>query len=228
MALLGQASGGWTESSSALRILNLGIRNSIGVATDDAFTQANPVGATGAAGISDKVDVTKVGVLSGSVAFTRPDQGSNYIGGPGTAAIKAAIAGDAAQRNAYFPVGFFINSAAGNPYENTPGVASGVLPYVSGMGTYGNALYETAQIATGGAFVVGTAIVYTPGIQLISSLNGFLMPRAIAAGNDTDTTTMAAEPVGRAGGLSTASTTLGILKMAPDAVMTELVFDARV
>jgi len=228
MALLGQASGGWTESSSALRILNLGIRNSIGVATDDAFTQANPVGTS--SNVSAKVDVTKVGVLSGSVAFVRPDIGSNYVGGPGTSGIKTAIAASTSQWQGYRALGIFINSAAGNPYENTPGVASGVLPYVSGMGTYGNALYETFNLNS------AAALTYIPGVPLIASLNGFLMP-LYNAGSSTkiDLTTNAAEKLVRA--LSTnadarvedaQSTVLGIVKMIPDAVQTELVFDARV
>lgn len=42
MPLLGQASGQWLESSSALRILHAGVRNTVGVLTTDAFTQTNP------------------------------------------------------------------------------------------------------------------------------------------------------------------------------------------
>ena len=42
MPLLGQASGGFTESSSALRLLHVGVRNTVGILTDDAFTQTNP------------------------------------------------------------------------------------------------------------------------------------------------------------------------------------------
>ena len=42
MALLGQASGGFTESSSALRILHVGVRNTLGQLTSDSFIQTNP------------------------------------------------------------------------------------------------------------------------------------------------------------------------------------------
>ena len=42
MALLGQASGGFTESSSALRILHIGVRNTVGQLSANAFTQTNP------------------------------------------------------------------------------------------------------------------------------------------------------------------------------------------
>jgi hypothetical protein len=100
--MLGQASGGFTESSSALRLLHVGVRNTVGILTDDAFTQTNPPIVTAAGSISTNVDTSVLGVLSGSVAFTRPDQGSNYIGGPvdpvGTAGVR--------------PLGLFINNAA--------------------------------------------------------------------------------------------------------------------
>ena len=73
MPLLGQASGGFTESSSALRLLHVGVRNTVGILTDDAFTQTNPPLVTTAGTISENVDTAVAGVLSGSVAFTRPD-----------------------------------------------------------------------------------------------------------------------------------------------------------
>jgi hypothetical protein len=84
MPLAGQASGGWTESSSALRILHVGVRNTVGVLTDDSFTQTNPPFSFGAGTVSTAPGaLTEVlGILSGSVAFTRPDAGSNFIGGP--------------------------------------------------------------------------------------------------------------------------------------------------
>ena len=71
MALLGQASGGFTESSSALRILHVGVRNTLGQLTADSFTQTNPpvvsTNVTDAPGLLTSV----LGVLSGSVAFAR-------------------------------------------------------------------------------------------------------------------------------------------------------------
>lgn len=216
MALLGQATGGWTESSSALRLLNVGIRNSIATGTDDAFTQPNPVGT--ANNVSSKVDTTKIGVLSGSVAFARPDAGSLFVGGPGSAAVKAALNGNATLVHGYRPLGVFINNANGNPFENTPGVASGVLPYVCGMGTYGSSLYETANLNS------GVAHTWTPGVPLIASLNGFLCPLR-SAGVDQDVAANAAEAAVRGDGTSTH---IGILRMVPDATQTELVWDARI
>ena len=230
MPLHGQSSGGWTESSSALRILNLGIGNSIGDLTSDAFTQANPTAV--ATNVTTRVDTTLHGVLSGSVAFTRPDAGSDFIGGPGSNAVQTAINAALLQRQGYRPLGLFINSANGNAFENLPGVASGLGPYVCGMGTYGDALYETAMIgdAVAGDPPAGTALVYVNGQRLISSRNGFLLPATqlnVAGGAiiSTDDVTVTAESF--VAGADNSSTVIGVLKMPPDATQTELVFDAR-
>ena len=231
MPLLGQASGGWTESSSALRILNVNIRNTVGVLTDDSFTQTNPTAV--ATNVSTRVDTARTGVLSGSVAFTRPDSGSNFVGGPGSNAVQTAIAANVAQKIGYDVLGVFINSANGNPYENTPGVASGVGPHVTAMGTFGNALYETALIgdSVGGDPAAGAAIVYVTGLRLIASRNGFLTPaeQLNAAGNaivSCDDTTIAAQSF--VANADNSSTVLGVLRMPPDAVQTELVYDQRI
>jgi hypothetical protein len=243
MPLLGQASGGWTESSSALRLLNVGIRNSIGNLTNDSFTQTNPPTITTAVTISTRVDSTRVGVLSGSVAITRPDAGTNHVGGM-TAAALAVLRNDFRYIHNTRAIGCFINSANGNPYENTPGVASGVGPYVSAMGTYGNALYETAHIvanAGGGDPALGAAIVYYDGAELAASLNGYLMPiwNLNTAGNALVNCTVHATSsllevavrgaAGVADAVATGTTTvIGILKMVPDSVQTELVYDQRI
>ena len=231
MPLLGQASGGWTESSSALRLLNVGIRNSVGVLTDDSFTQANPTAV--ATNISTKVNTSRIGVLSGSVAFTRPDGGSNHVGGPGSNAVQVAINANVALQIGYDVLGVFINSANGNPYENTPGTASGIGPYVCAMGTYGNQLYETAMIgaAVGGDPAAGAAIVYVNGLRLIASRNGFLtaaeqLNAAGAAIISCDSAAVAAQSF--VAGAPNSSTTIGVLKMPPDSTQTELVYDQRI
>lgn len=233
MPLNGQASGGWTESSSALRLLYVAIRNSIGLLCDDAFTQVNPTAVAVAGTVSTRVDTTLTGVLSGSVAFVRPDVGSNMLGGPGSNAVQAAIAAAPTQQIGYRPLGVFENDANGNAYENTPGVASGKGPYVSGQGTYGNALYETNLIANSADAVnspQGAAIVYRVGMALMASRNGFLMPTQVigtdGAIDNCDVIAMSAESfVWNANG---SATTLGVLKMPPDATQTELVYDQRV
>lgn len=226
MPLLGQASGGWTESSSALRILYAGVRNTVGVLTDDAFRQTNPsiVTTTGTVSTSPGALTDVRGVLSGSVAFSRPDAGSNFVGGPVTVAVSGVTAAEAFNTR---PLGCFINSAAGNAYENLPAAASNKGPYMSGFGTYGNRLYETQALIAVAPLVAGDSLAYLTGQDLIASVNGFLMPRQVDnAGTplSLDVSGFSLEVTnGRA-----ASQTLGILKMVPDSVMTELVYDQRV
>lgn len=219
MPMLGQASGGFTESSAALRILHVGIRNSVGVLTPDGFTQTNPPIVTLAVTISDQVDTGTLGVLSGSVAFTRPDQGSNFIGGP--------VEPGAPDEDLIQPLGVFVNTAVGNAFENQPGPASGKNTYVSAAGTYGNALFETQVLAATGPFAVGDDLIYQTGQQLVSSRNGYLQMRVTTqtgAAVSLDIATITSEVANGAG----ASTTLGILKMPPDAEQFELVYDQRV
>lgn len=214
MPLLGQASGGWTESSSALRILNLGLANSTAILTDDAFTQANPPIETGAAGITAQVDQTLTGVLSGSVAFARGDAGggSNQVGGPVAPVATANVR----------PVGVFINNANGNSFENTPGTASGVGPYVCAMGVYGNTLFEDKVIS--GANIGNALTAYTTGQQLWASRNGYLT-NAIAA----DYAVNASEQVYEGNPATfNVATMLGIVKMPPDATQGDLVYDQRI
>lgn len=226
MPLLGQASGGWTESSSALRLLHVSVRNTIGVLTPDAFRQANPPIESTAGTISTSPGaLTEVlGVLSGSVAFTRPDAGSNYIGGPVTVAVSGVSAANAYNTK---PLGCFINNAVGNPYENLPGPASNKGPYVSAMGSFGNRLYETQFLQAAAPFAQGDSIPYLTGQDLIASVNGYLMPREV----DNAGTPVSLDIAGVALEVEnghTASTLLGILKFVPDSVQTELVYDQRV
>ena len=205
MALLGQASGGFTESSSALRILHIGVRNTVGVLCDDAFTQANPPIVTTANTISDQTDTSTLGVLSGSVAFTRDAAsggGSNQIGGPN--ATTTAL-----------PLGCFINTANGNSFENTPGTASGKGPYVSAQGCYANALFETQNL-NGGA-----DLTYACGEELVASQNGYLTNVA-----DVDNAHLTANGYGGAGGAT--DIVIGVLKMPADATQDEIVYDQRV
>jgi len=200
--MLGQASGGFTESSSSLRILHLGIRNTVGVLTDDAFTQSNPPVVTTSGTESDQIDQTVLGVLSGSVAFTRSDEGSNYIGGP---------LGGATEQ----PLGIFINAANGNSYENTPGSASGKGPYVSGQGTYANSVFET-QVLDNADMTQGNDLTYTTGDILYVSQNGYLTASATEEdGHDVTALSLAS------------NRTFAILKMPADAAQDEIVYDQR-
>jgi hypothetical protein len=210
--LLGQASSGWTESSSALRILNVGIRNTLGVAHESAFTQTNPPAVSGVNRTTSRLGpVPKIGVLSGSVAFTR---GSGQVGGPGelydpdpnNSGSKATDPESGAQ---VVVLGVFINSALGsNPYENIPAAASGRLPYVSGFGSYANGLYETYKL-TG---VANVKVTYASGVKLYASKNGYL--------------TAESEDLALVEGAE--KTLVGVCLIAPDSAHDELVYDQRV
>jgi len=229
MALLGQASGAWTESSSSLRILHVGKRNSVGILTDDAFTQTNPPIVTAAATISQCPGLAlrrlKNGVLGGSVTFARPDIGENYVGGPAEGVAPAYL------QTFLKPLGVFINDAAGNPYENLPAQASGKGPYVSSQGTYANQLFET-QILDGAVvnFNAGDPITYFTGVELIASRNGYLMPKNVVDGGgalqNNDLPTTAAESAYAAAASS--STTIGILKTPADSEQNEITYDQRI
>lgn len=227
MPLLGQASGGWTESSAALRLLHVGIRNAVGVLTADGFTQSNPPIVTTAGTISTQTNTGVLGVLSGSVAFSRPDQGSNFVGGP----VEPGVPDQLLVK----PLGVFINTAVGNAFENQPGPASGKNTYVSAGGTYGNQLFETQVLAAAAPLAAGDDLIYATGMQLISSRNGYLMPRftqQTGAVVILDIATISAEVANGESAYVVAtkngSTTIGILKMPPDSEQFELVYDQRI
>lgn len=206
---LGQGSGDFRETSARIHLLHVGTRNAIGLATPDAFTQANPVIVTTTANISATLSLTgltaKKGVLAASVAFTRPDAGNSMHGGP----VQVGAAYVAGQK----PLGLFLNDALGNAFENTPGVASGRAPYVCGMATVGVSLWET-QIQIGAS----TALTYAVGDRLYASVNGLLTNRIqdayeynVSGQNDADFVTV-----------------MGVVKIAPDANNTLMVLDLRV
>jgi hypothetical protein len=219
MPLLGQASGGWTESSAALRLLHAGVRNAVGVLTADGFTQTNPPIVTTAGTISTQTNTGVLGVLSGSVAFTRPDQGSNFVGGP--------VEPGAPDEILIQPLGVFVNTAVGNAFENQPGPASGKNTYMSSQGTYGNQLFETQALAVAGALAAGDDLIYQTGQELVASRNGYLIMRVttqtgVAINLDIATITS------QVANGQAASTLIGILKMPPDSEQFELVYDQRV
>jgi hypothetical protein len=201
------------------------VRNSTGILTDDAFTQTNPPVVTTTTTISDNVDTTALGVLSGSVAFTRPDQGSNYIGGNAEGLATAA--------HEFFvrPLGLYLNNASGNAFENQPGPASGKNTYTSAQGTHASQLFETQALGTttGGATIAaGADLTYLVGQELIASRNGYLMPKR--NGSDGITTTDNAANGAEAEHFASAgfATTIAILKMPADSSQNEIMFDQRI
>jgi len=221
MPLHGQASGSWTESSSALRLLHVGVRNAVGILADDAFTQTNPPIETTASTVSTNVDTAVLGVLSGSIAFARPDAGPNVHGGP---------AEPGAPNEVFIrPLGLYVNSAVGDPFVNTPGPASGKTTYVSSQGTYSSALFETQALDTttgGSTLAQGDDITWVTGQGLIASRNGYLIPEL--DGSDGITTFANATNSSEIANSVAAATELAILKMPADSEQAEIVFDQRV
>jgi hypothetical protein len=149
--------------------------------------------------------ITKRGVLGASICFTRPDAGNGLIGGPALVA--------AAYSAVVRPLGLVINDALGNAFENTPGVASGKLPYLTGLPCVGVSLWES-QRQIGG----NTALTYSAGQRLYASVNGLLTNRLedayeynVSGQNDADFVTV-----------------MGVVKLASDANNALMVVDMRV
>jgi len=202
-AIGGQSSGDFKETSGRVQLFHVVTRNSVGVLTPDAFTQANPpVQVLAANKSSTLTNITKVGVLGGSVAFTRPDYGNGYHGGP--------VAPGGAYNTGFKPLGFFLNDAIGNAFENTPGVASGRGPYVCGSGScIGLSIYETKHQKTGSA-----AFLFACGDKVYASVNG-LATNIVEDGYEDNAA-------------ATSNTLMGIVKVIPDANSALLVIDLRV
>jgi len=163
----------------ALRILFPGDRNSLSTLASGAFTRQNygAVGMTSARITADTPD----GALGGMVA----KYSGNY---------ELDIFAIGAQ-----PVGFFLNDAAGSPFENTPAVASGKVTAMTSMGSYETDLYETRDEAN------QNDLAYAVGDLLYGSKNGL-----ITKNNATSTVV------------------IGVVAKAPTATDPFLGFNARV
>jgi hypothetical protein len=205
-AIGGQSSGDFKETASRVQLLNIVTRNAVGVLTPDSFTQANPpvVTTQKSATLSN---ISKLGVLGGSIAFTRYDYGNGFHGGP----VKVSAAYDAKIK----PLGIYLNDSLGNAFENTPGVASNRGPYACGSGTTaGLSIYETkTQISS-----PGTAVVYAAGDAVYASVNG-LVTNVLADAYEYNVSGQNSLPF---------VTLIGIVKVAPDANSSLLVIDLRV
>jgi hypothetical protein len=204
----GISSGDFKETSARVHLFHVVTRNSMGLLTPDAFTQANPAKGITAQKSSTLASITKSGVLGGSVAFTR-DFANGYHGGPDTASYKTTC----------LPLGLYINDSLGNSFENTPGVASGRGPYVCGSGTtVGVSIYETKGQLTRGAVTAGQAITYANGDKLYASVNGLLTNLINDSYEQTAASTTNAYD----------ATVIGVVKCAPDANSSLLILDLRV
>ena len=218
-AIGGQGSGDFRETSARVQLLHVVTRNAQGILTPDAFTQAcPPVIPTAGLKSSTLASITKVGVLGGTVAFTRPDYGNGFHGGPNSASYAVGCK----------PLGIFINDAIGNAFENTPGVASGKGPYVCGSGScVALSIYETKHQNLNGSGN-GTAVTYAAGDLVYASVNGLITNSyldsyeyQVAGVVGVTPTTPVVLGLGW-------PTLLGIVKVAPDANSSLLVVDLRV
>lgn len=207
-ALRGVSSGDFKETSARLQLFHVVTRNSMGALAADAFTQANPHVITATANKSTTLaGITKVGVLGGSVAFTRPGS-NNLVGGVGHTTPNANPSGIVGTR----PLGLFLNDALGNAYENTPGVASGKGPYVHGSGTVvGVNVYETQNLISGSA-----ALTWAVGDLCYASVNGFLT-NVLADSYEAEWASGSPTP-----------TVMGVVVAIPDATNPWLVVNLRV
>jgi hypothetical protein len=142
-----------TEGGGLLRILYLGIRNSVEELNEAAFTKSNKVGNAQLVANTTLADVSKLGVLAGSVCAAK----GNGVVGAGSGPTDAVL-------------GLFVNDAAGNAFESTSAAASGKGVYVHGMGTYEVGVFETHN-AAGNASIMSD---YVAGKMLYCSQNGLL------------------------------------------------------
>jgi hypothetical protein len=219
-AIGGQGSGDFRETSGRVQLLHVVTRNAQGNLTPDAFTQANPPIVTNPVAYSTTLaTIQKVGVLGGTYAFSRPDFGNGYQGGP-TLPGGGAYGTPGSYSTGQLPLGCFINDSIGNAFENTPGIASGKGPYISGVGScLANAIYETKSQGLSSGPAVGTAITYSPGNKLYVSANGLITNNILDAYEYQANT-----------GTSFAgfATVVGVVKVAPDANSSLLVYDTRI
>ena len=139
----------------ALYILTRGqSNNSLLVAGATCFTCTNYGNTTN----STLSAATPLGVLGGSVAAV--SGGASYTAVPCNLVTPA--------------VGLFVNNAAGNAFENSPAVASGVVSIIKGMASVEVDVYETYGCAHGNT----AATAYAVGDKLYSSAYGLLTNNA--------------------------------------------------
>jgi hypothetical protein len=132
----------------SLRILYPGDRNSLSTLASGSFVRQN-FGLAGMTSTRITAD-TPDGALGGMIA----QYSGNY---------EVSISDGTKS-----PAGFFINDAAGSPFENTPAVASGKCPFFTSMGSYETDIYETRDEAD------AADLTYAVGDELFASKNGLI------------------------------------------------------
>lgn len=131
-----------------LRILYPGDRNTLSTLASGAFTRQN-YGLSGMTSTRITAD-TPDGALGGMIAQYSGSYESDIADGSKT------------------PIGFYINDAAGSPFENTPAVASGKNPFMTSQGSYEVDIYETRNEAD------NADLTYAVGDKLFTSKNGLI------------------------------------------------------
>jgi hypothetical protein len=196
----GQHSDGIDANSSALRILYEGCKQTYGTnLTGDSFTQTNPPTVRTPGTISDRLSAHPPnGILSGSVAFTRPDEGNGFIGGP-TSVDPAS--------GKVRPLGLYLNSANDFDYANKPAQASNKGVYING--SLGVSLYETYVLDGVNA---GDPLDWQIGDWIYAIRNGYITNL-----DDADNCLEAA--------LGYDVTTMGLVRIVPDSHHPDLVFE---
>jgi len=132
----------------SLRILYPGDRNSLSTLATAAFTRQN----YGLSGMTSSriTEDTPDGALGGMIA-TYSDNYEIDISDGSTASV-----------------GFFLNDAAGNPFENTPAVASGKVALMTTQGSCETDVYETRNEAD------SADLTYAVNDKLYCSKNGLI------------------------------------------------------
>ena len=145
------------EKGGLLRILYLGVRNTLEGLEDAAFTKLNsgvsPAVTAQLAANLTVVGVKKLGCLAGSVAAVKGDGVLGAGAGPADAVV-----------------GLFLNDLAGNAYESSSAAASEKGVYVHCFGSYEVSVYETHSYDG----LTNILAQYQAGKLLYCSQNGLL------------------------------------------------------
>ena len=247
MSYGGQSSTDYYDHGGRIRVLYRGTSNSLSTATDDAYTQANPALAfpspQATPTSSTLSGITKVGVLGGSVSFSRPSNSLNVAaefmnggprrrGGNPIGANAAAGAMPHAEDLVTHVLGLFMNDANGNAFENQAGVASGKAPYMAPSGTVGVQLYETRQQVDWVRENDGAAVTWGAGDFVYASNNGLItnQVRDALEAYSTGVLNDAGDGISDNADAAVAApkiTILGCVKISPTAAVPEVAFDLR-
>jgi len=142
-----------SQPGGILRILYLGVRNTIEGIEDAALIKSNNIGNAQLVANTQTAGVNKLGCLAGTVAVMK----GNAVTGAGAAPNDPVV-------------GLYVNDLAGNAYESSSAASSDKGVYVHAFGTYEANIYETHNYSGAGSILAN----YTVGKNLYCSRNGYL------------------------------------------------------